>query len=93
MELSVGKASPFLAQRQKGVPARVHRGSRSCSDLSVNFLRDAKISQEVKGQHSCWSQTKIRFSRSLEECSQPLDYLSKIIIKAFCKVACKVWVR
>lgn len=86
LELSVGKASPFLAQWQKGVPARLHRGSRSCSDLSVNFLRDAKISQEGKGQHSCWSRTKIRFSQSLEERSGHLDYLSKIIIKTFCKV-------
>lgn len=37
-------------------------------DLSMNLLGDAKISQKGKGQHSCWSQTKIRFSQSLEEC-------------------------
>lgn len=86
------RAALAWRQCQEGVPThrQAHRHTRRklvpLCDLSMNFLRDAKISQEAKGQHSCWSQAKIRFNQSLEEHFSPLSYLSKILIIAFCVV-------
>lgn len=87
LKLSVGKASPLMAQWQKGVPAHALTEEVSAALTSLwTFSEMQRSAKKAKVSIHAGHKQKSDLASHWKSLSGSLDYLSKTIIKTFCKV-------